>query len=63
MSLAPSESAPAGVPAAAAGLPAGRGGHRRPGRVAGSGRARTGRRRLLTRASVPYLLIMPAVLG
>ncbi|MDX2561263.1 sugar ABC transporter permease [Streptomyces sp. TX20-6-3] len=63
MSLAPSESAPAGAPAASAGLPAGRRGHRRPGRAARPGRAGTGRRRLLTRASVPYLLIMPAVLG
>ncbi|MFG2898866.1 carbohydrate ABC transporter permease [Streptomyces zaomyceticus] len=46
----------------ASGAPARRGGHRRPGSP-GPGRARPGRGRLLTRASVPYLLIMPAVLG
>ncbi|MEE1769827.1 sugar ABC transporter permease [Streptomyces sp. JV185] len=51
MSLAPSEHAPATV------TPAGRGTTDR------TGRTRPGRRRLLTRASVPYLLIMPAVLG
>ncbi|MGY3677809.1 carbohydrate ABC transporter permease [Streptomyces sp. TE33382] len=49
MSLAPSERAPA--------TPAGR------GTPARTGRPRPGRRRLLTRGSVPYLLIMPAVLG
>ncbi|MCX5345959.1 carbohydrate ABC transporter permease [Streptomyces atratus] len=52
MSLAPSERAPA-----TAAAPAGRGAPKH------SGRARPGRRRLLTRTSVPYLLIMPAVLG
>ncbi|MFD0340242.1 carbohydrate ABC transporter permease [Streptomyces sp. NPDC127117] len=52
MSLAPSEHAPA-----TAATPAGRGTTDRPGRT------RAGRRRLLTRTSVPYLLIMPAVLG
>ncbi|MEU3688439.1 carbohydrate ABC transporter permease [Streptomyces narbonensis] len=59
MSLAPSERAPAtgAATATAAGTPAGRGTHRR------TGRAQQGRRRLLTRESVPYLLIMPAVLG
>ncbi|MCT2544182.1 MULTISPECIES: carbohydrate ABC transporter permease [Streptomyces] len=51
MSLAPSEHAPATATAA------GRGTTDR------TGRTRPGRRRLLTRASVPYLLIMPAVLG
>ncbi|WP_326742520.1 carbohydrate ABC transporter permease [Streptomyces sp. NBC_01768] len=49
MSLAPSEHAPATA--------AGRGTTDR------TGRTRPGRRRLLTRTSVPYLLIMPAVLG
>ncbi|MFI6637996.1 carbohydrate ABC transporter permease [Streptomyces sp. NPDC050504] len=48
MSLAPPKSAPAPAGRRAAGRP---------------GPARKGRRRLLTRASVPYLLIMPAVLG
>ncbi|MFF3784437.1 carbohydrate ABC transporter permease [Streptomyces sp. NPDC001933] len=51
MSLAPPEHAPATA------TPAGR------GTPTPTGRARPGRRRLLTRASVPYLLIMPAVLG
>lgn len=51
MSLAPPEHAPATA------TPAGRGTPKR------TGRARPGRRRLLTRDSVPYLLIMPAVLG
>ncbi|MEE1749386.1 MULTISPECIES: carbohydrate ABC transporter permease [unclassified Streptomyces] len=51
MSLAPSEHAPATA------APAGRGTTDRPGRT------RPDRRRLLTRTSVPYLLIMPAVLG
>ncbi|MFJ7196819.1 MULTISPECIES: carbohydrate ABC transporter permease [unclassified Streptomyces] len=51
MSLAPSEHAPATA------TPAGRGTTDR------AGRTRPDRRRLLTRASVPYLLIMPAVLG
>ncbi|MEU9462241.1 carbohydrate ABC transporter permease [Streptomyces sp. NPDC088394] len=51
MSLAPSEHAPATATAA------GRGTTDR------TGRTRPGRRRLLTRTSVPYLLIMPAVLG
>ncbi|MFG2214288.1 carbohydrate ABC transporter permease [Streptomyces sp. NPDC048685] len=51
MSLAPSEHAPATATAA------GRGATDR------TGRTRPGRRRLLTRTSVPYLLIMPAVLG
>ncbi|MET8745249.1 sugar ABC transporter permease [Streptomyces sp. NPDC004728] len=51
MSLAPPEHAPATA------APAGR------GTPEHTGRARTGRRRLLTRDSVPYLLIMPAVLG
>ncbi|MEV5688174.1 MULTISPECIES: carbohydrate ABC transporter permease [unclassified Streptomyces] len=50
MSLAPSEHAPAAAPA-------GR------GTIDQTGRTRTGRRRLLTPTSVPYLLIMPAVLG
>ncbi|MFE5092373.1 carbohydrate ABC transporter permease [Streptomyces sp. NPDC056638] len=49
MPLAPPEHAPA--------TPAGRGIPTR------TGRTRPGRRRLLTRGSVPYLLIMPAVLG
>ncbi|WP_406015582.1 sugar ABC transporter permease [Streptomyces sp. NBC_00984] len=53
MSLAPSEHAPATATA----TPAGRGTTDR------NGRTRSGRRRLLTRTSVPYLLIMPAVLG
>ncbi|MCX5394878.1 sugar ABC transporter permease [Streptomyces sp. NPDC006482] len=59
MSLAPSERAPASgtATATATGTPAGRGTPRR------TDRARPGRRRLLTRESVPYLLIMPAVLG
>ncbi|MFE1907047.1 carbohydrate ABC transporter permease [Streptomyces gardneri] len=63
MSLAPPEPARAtgAVVATAttggAGTPPGRRATPRPGR------ARPGRRRLLTRASVPYLLIMPAVLG
>ncbi|MCX4868429.1 sugar ABC transporter permease [Streptomyces sp. NBC_00257] len=51
MSLAPSEHAPATATAA------GRGTTDRTGRTG------PGRRRLLTRTSVPYLLIMPAVLG
>ncbi|MFB6872386.1 carbohydrate ABC transporter permease [Streptomyces sp. NPDC056323] len=51
MSLAPPEHAPATA------TPAGR------GTPELTGRARPGRRRLLTRDSVPYLLIMPAVLG
>ncbi|MFD7530770.1 carbohydrate ABC transporter permease [Streptomyces sp. NPDC059849] len=51
MSLAPSEHAPATATAAG------------PGTTGPAGRTRPGRRRLLTRASVPYLLIMPAVLG
>ncbi|WP_371098924.1 carbohydrate ABC transporter permease [Streptomyces sanglieri] len=51
MSLAPSEHAPATATAA------GRSTTDRTGRTG------PGRRRLLTRASVPYLLIMPAVLG
>ncbi|MFE7044859.1 carbohydrate ABC transporter permease [Streptomyces atratus] len=51
MSLAPSERAPATA------TPAGR------GTPTHTGRTRPGRRRLLTRDSVPYLLIMPAVLG
>ncbi|MFF1645735.1 carbohydrate ABC transporter permease [Streptomyces sp. NPDC058240] len=51
MSLAPSEHAPATA------TPAGRGTTDR------TGRTRPGRRRLLTPTSVPYLLIMPAVLG
>ena len=51
MSLAPTERAPA-APASA--------GRRKP---PPTGRARPGRRRVLTRRSVPYLLIMPAVLG
>ncbi|MEU2132094.1 sugar ABC transporter permease [Streptomyces sp. NPDC018352] len=51
MSLAPPEHAPATA------TPAGR------ATPAHTGRARPGRRRLLTRDSVPYLLIMPAVLG
>ncbi|MFB8031783.1 carbohydrate ABC transporter permease [Streptomyces sp. NPDC056004] len=51
MSLAPPEHAPATA------SPAGR------GTPTHTGRARPGRRRLLTRDSVPYLLIMPAVLG
>ncbi|ROQ78115.1 sugar ABC transporter permease [Streptomyces sp. NBC_01260] len=50
MSLAPSEHAPAAAPA-------GR------GSTDQTGRTLPGRRRLLTRTSVPYLLIMPAVLG
>ncbi|MEE1735565.1 sugar ABC transporter permease [Streptomyces sp. BE147] len=50
MSLAPSEHAPAAAPA-------GR------GTTDQTGRTLPGRRRLLTRTSVPYLLIMPAVLG
>ncbi|MFE7404145.1 carbohydrate ABC transporter permease [Streptomyces sp. NPDC057557] len=49
MSLAPPEHAPA--------TPADRGIPTR------TGRTRPGRRRLLTRGSVPYLLIRPAVLG
>ncbi|MCX4733398.1 carbohydrate ABC transporter permease [Streptomyces sp. NBC_01363] len=53
MSLAPSEHAPATATA----TPAGRGTTNR------TGLTRPGRRRLLTRTSVPYLLIMPAVLG
>ncbi|MFG2631012.1 carbohydrate ABC transporter permease [Streptomyces sp. NPDC048473] len=51
MSLAPPERAPATA------TPAGRGTPTR------TGLTRPGRRRLLTRDSVPYLLIMPAVLG
>ncbi|MET9662448.1 sugar ABC transporter permease [Streptomyces sp. NPDC006510] len=51
MSLAPPEHAPGTVTPADRGIPP----H--------IGRARPGRRRLLTRGSVPYLLIMPAVLG
>ncbi|AXE82343.1 carbohydrate ABC transporter permease [Streptomyces atratus] len=51
MSLAPPERAPATA------TPAGR------GTATHTGRTRPGRRRLLTRDSVPYLLIMPAVLG
>ncbi|GGT67221.1 MULTISPECIES: carbohydrate ABC transporter permease [Streptomyces] len=51
MSLAPPERAPATA------TPAGR------GTPTHTGRTRPGRRRLLTRDSVPYLLIMPAVLG
>ncbi|MES9505317.1 sugar ABC transporter permease [Streptomyces sp. NPDC000609] len=51
MSLAPSEHAPATA------APAGRGTTDR------TGRTRPDRRRLLTRTSVPYLLILPAVLG
>ncbi|SFX10771.1 sugar ABC transporter permease [Streptomyces atratus] len=51
MSLAPSEHAPATA------TPAGR------GATGQTGRTRPGHRRLLTRTSVPYLLIMPAVLG
>ncbi|MCX4966894.1 sugar ABC transporter permease [Streptomyces sp. NBC_00654] len=50
MTIAPSEHAPAAAPA-------GR------GTTDQTGRTRPGRRRLLTRTSVPYLLIMPAVLG
>ncbi|WP_371502454.1 sugar ABC transporter permease [Kitasatospora sp. NBC_00374] len=51
MSLAPPEPAPAtGAPGRRAVPPR-------------AGRARPGRRRVLTRGSVPYLLIMPAVLG
>lgn len=49
MSLAPSEHAPATAAAR--------------GTTDRTGRTRPGRRRLLTRTSVPYLLIMPAVLG
>ncbi|WP_326766226.1 sugar ABC transporter permease [Streptomyces sp. NBC_01591] len=55
MSLAPPERAPDTATGAAA--PAGR------GPVKHTGRTRPDRRRLLTRDSVPYLLIMPAVLG
>ncbi|MFD8206967.1 carbohydrate ABC transporter permease [Streptomyces sp. NPDC059695] len=57
MSLAPPEPARAtgGVAATTGGAP-------RPGRTR-PGRAPSGRRRLLTRTSFPYLLIMPAVLG
>ncbi|MFD8971234.1 carbohydrate ABC transporter permease [Streptomyces sp. NPDC059593] len=62
MSLAPPEPARAtaavvATTAGGAGAPPGRRATPRPGR------ARSGRRRLLTRESVPYLLIMPAVLG
>ncbi|WP_435971924.1 carbohydrate ABC transporter permease [Streptomyces sp. Qhu_M48] len=57
MSLAPSERASAVGTVGGRGVPAPRGarGRRRA--------ARPGRRRLLTRGSVPYLLILPAVLG
>ncbi|SCF56914.1 carbohydrate ABC transporter permease [Streptomyces sp. Ncost-T10-10d] len=53
MSLAPPERATATATTTPAGL----------GTPTRTGRTRPGRRRLLTRGSVPYLLIMPAVLG
>ncbi|MFC9492554.1 carbohydrate ABC transporter permease, partial [Streptomyces hydrogenans] len=62
MSLAPSDTTGAPGDAVAAGR-----GARRPGAPARTGRrprpGPSGRRRVLTRGSVPYLLIMPAVLG
>ncbi|MFI9213664.1 carbohydrate ABC transporter permease [Streptomyces sp. NPDC053253] len=66
MSLAPPEPTRAATAtAASATTTGGGGGGTPPGRRAAPRprRARPGRRRLLTRESVPYLLIMPAVLG
>ncbi|ALO13017.1 Lactose transport system (Permease) [Streptomyces venezuelae] len=63
MSLAPPEPARATGAVVATATTGGAGGDDGRRATPRPGRARPGRRRLLTRESVPYLLIMPAVLG